>query len=450
MPVNLFRTFRNHGLSLFQAAAAVSSRPFATGPMPALEQAAGRVAGLAANGAPLPVQAPAGQSPEAWTCARLGYQLLQAELGGDAALRTRLQDQLLGSRCDPRWAGTLVSYLSYFGPDGLRRRIPYIPPDAAGPGVIPIAPDARVALLSDWGTGGRTALAVLHDLAAKQPDVLVHLGDIYYAGTPAECDRNFAQPMRAALGPDVPVFTLSGNHDMYSGGDGYYGLIARLNAGLNAGAARQRASYFCLRSTDSRWQLLAMDTGLHAYDPFEPHPLTFLNPAEEDWITARIAEFPGQTILLSHHPAVSALARIGPGGSDPWNANLRASFARFTAAGPVAAWFWGHEHTMALYAPYGGLVRGRCIGCGAIPMFTTDHPYAPLAGLRDPPALLPPRLGDDGAVLDHGYAVIALDPGSGSARAEYYGVGARPGLLFSEDLADQALLASQALLANQA
>ena len=439
MPANPFQTFRNHSLSLFQAAAAASSRPAVAGPgpMPALEQAAGRIAGLAAAGAPVPVQAPAGQGPEAWTCARLGYQLLQAELGGDAALRMRLQDQLLGSRCDPRWAGTLVSYLNYFGTDGLRRRIPYIPPDAAGPEVIPISPDARVALLSDWGTGGRTALAVLHDLAAKQPDVLVHLGDIYYAGTAAECDRNFAQPIRAALGPDLPVFTLSGNHDMYSGGDGYYGLIAR----LNAGAPRQRASYFCLRSTDSRWQFLAMDTGLHAYDPFEQHPLTFLNPAEEDWLVDRIAEFPGHTILLSHHPAVSALAGIGPGGTDPWNARLHASLARFTAAGRIAAWFWGHEHTMALYAPYGALARGRCIGCGAIPMFTADHPYAPRAGLQDPPALLSPRLGDDGTVLDHGYAVIALDPGSGSARAEYYGVGARPGLLFTEDLALSAVVA---------
>ncbi len=445
MPASPFHTFRNHGLSLFQAAAAASSRtPLqgnASGPMPALEQAAGRIAGLAAAGTPLPLQAPAGQAPEAWTCARLGYHLLQAELGNDAALRTRLQDQLLGSRCDPRWAGTLVSYLNYFGPDGLRRRIPYIPPDAAGPGVIPIAPDARVALLSDWGTGGRTALAVLRDLASRQPDVLVHLGDIYYAGTPTECERNFAQPVRAALGPDLPVFTLSGNHDMYSGGDGYYGLIARLNTGLNTGLNRQRASYFCLRSTDSRWQFLAMDTGLHAYDPFERHPLTFLNPAEEDWLVDRIAEFPGRTVLLSHHPAFSAMARIGPGGPDPWNASLRTSLARLSSAGPVAAWFWGHEHTMALYAPYGDLARGRCIGCGAIPMFTGDRPYAPRAGLQDPPALLPPRLGDDGTVLDHGYAIIALDPGSGSAHAEYYSVGARPGLLFTEDLASPALQA---------
>ena len=34
---------------------------------------------------------------------------------------------------------------------------------------------------------------------------------------------------------------------------------------------------------------------------------------------------------------------------------------------------------------------------------------------------------------DHGYAIVAMDPG-GPARAEYYGVGSRTGLLHSEAL----------------
>ena len=426
-----FRTFRDQALSVFQAAAAHVARPAAPGLMPELERAAGEVAALQAAAAPIPVQAPADVAPEAWTCARLGLQLLQAELGGDVVQRDRLQDQLLGSRCDPRWAGTLLSYLEYFGSDGHRRSIPYIRPETAGPGVIEIAADARVALISDWGTGRRTAAAVLRDLAQRRPDILVHLGDVYYAGTPSECDRNFAQPIGVILGagrPRPPVYTLSGNHDMYSGGGGYYGLIA----GLNQGGLQQRASYFCLRSQDRRWQFVAMDTGLHAYNPFEPHPLTRLDPGEVAWVEARIAEFPGQTILLSHHPLFSALARIGPGGPDPWNRNLLDSFRRFAAAGRIAAWFWGHEHTMALYAPYAGLARGRCIGCGAIPMFVADGLYAPLGGLRDPPALLPPRLANDGSIQDHGYAVVALDPAAGTARVEYYGVGARTGLLYVE------------------
>jgi hypothetical protein len=429
---NPFRTFRDHRLSIFQAAAADSLRPAGAAPMPDLQRAAAAVASLDAAGLAVPPGGPSDIRPEAWTCARLGLDLLRAELGGSPADRARLEDALTGSRCDPRWAGTLLSYLGYFGRDGQRRRIPYIPPEAAGPDVIQIADNARIALLSDWGTGRRTATAVLQDLARHQPGIVIHLGDIYYAGTAAECEDNFRRPMDLALDRarrQVPVYTLSGNHDMYSGGEGYYGLIGR----LNDGPWRQRASYFCLRSANRRWQFIAMDTGLHAYDPFERHPLTFLEPAEESWVAARIGEFPGQTVLLSHHPLFSASARIGPGGPDGWNPHLLASFRRFAAAGRVAAWFWGHEHTLALHAPFAGLARGRCIGCGAIPMFVADRPYSPLPELRSAPALLPPRLGDDGVTYDHGYAIVSLDP-DGPARADYFGVGSRTALLHSEAL----------------
>ncbi len=438
-PPALFRTVRNQRLSVFQAAAGdAATQQLATakglavapGPMPALERAAGRAAALAAAAQPIPVQAPADLSPQAWTCARLGLKLLEADLDGNAPARMALEEALAGSRCDPRWAGTLVSYLRYFGPGGERRRIPYITPASAGPEVIALPDNARVALISDWGTGRRTARAVMADLTGHRPDVLIHLGDIYYAGTADECERNFARPIRDVFGAKrPPVFTLSGNHDMYSGGEGYYGLIAR----LNGGAWRQRSSFFCLRAI--AWQFVAMDTGLHAYDPFDTHPLTFLDPEEVDWIEARIREFPGRTILLSHHPLFSALARIGPGGPRGANPRLMEQFGRFNATGQVAAWFWGHEHTMALYAPHGGLARGRCIGCGAIPMLVGDGLYAPLPELHDPAPLLPPRLGQDGRVQDHGYAVVQLG-GGGTARAEYYGFGARTGLLFSEDLTD--------------
>ena len=60
-------------------------------------------------------------------------------------------------------------------------------------------------------------------LAAQRPDVAIHLDDIYYSGTPAECDAHFLAPLRAAM-PDTRLFSLCGNHDMYSGGTGYYGL----------------------------------------------------------------------------------------------------------------------------------------------------------------------------------------------------------------------------------
>ena len=362
---NPFRTFRDHRLSIFQAAAADAVRPDGSAPMPDLQRAAAAVASLDAAGLVVPPSGPADLRPEAWTCARLGLDLLRAELGGDAADRARLEDALAGSRCDPRWAGTLLSYLGYFGRDGLRRRIPYIRPEAAGPEVIEIADNARIALLSDWGTGRRTAAAVLRDLARHQPDIVVHLGDIYYAGTAAECEDNFRLPMHQALDRarrHVPVYTLSGNHDMYSGGEGYYGLIGR----LNDGPWRQRASFFCLRSAG--WQFIGMDTGLHAYDPFEQHPLTFLELAEEDWVAARIGEFPGQTVLLSHHPLFSlrrALERAGrtPGTricSRASGASARRDGSRPGSGGMNTRWRFMHHSPGWHGGAASAAARSRC------------------------------------------------------------------------------------------
>ena len=421
-----FRTVRDQFLSVFQAAAATASA--APGPMPALERAAGRAAELAAAAQPIPVQAPADLPQHAWTCARLGLALLQAEVGTDGPARIALEEALAGSRCDPRWAGTLVSYLQYFGPGGHRRRIPYVTPGQAGPRVIALPAAARVALISDWGTGRRTARAVMADLARHRPDVLVHLGDIYYAGTPDECERNFAGPIREVFGDArPPVFTLSGNHDMYSGGAGYHALIAR----LNGPPWRQPASFFCLRGPHT--QFVAMDTGLHAYDPFDKHPLTFIDPAEIDWIEARIREFPGRTVLLSHHPLFSALSRIGPGGPDGWNPRLLDAFRRFAARRAGGGVVLGaRAHDGAVCAPCrvgpGPLHRLRCD-----PDAGGRRPVCPLPGLRDPAPLLPPRLGHDGRVQDHGYALVQTGA-DGSARAEYWGVGAKPGLLWAEDL----------------
>ncbi len=369
---------------------------------------------------PIPTVPPPGSVGDLWTCARLGLDYLEARLAGDAATAAHIASELDFAPCDPGWLTTLTAYLGYFGPGGARRAVPYRRPASIGDAVIPLSPGCRIALISDWGTGSLDACAVLRSVARQRPDVLIHLGDIYYSGTKAECEDHFLRLIEAELGPAgarIPVFTLSGNHDMYSGGDGYYGLID----GLNEGAMRQRASWFCLRSTDGAWQILATDTGVNDHDPLASLATTvetFLEPEEEAWHLARLAEFAGRTILLSHHPVFSAFYQLSErradGSLDPVNQSLAGSLRRFQAAGRVSAWFWGHEHNLCLYQPYAGLDRGRCVGNGAIPVFVADQPYTPLAGLVSPPALIGgTSLGNDGTVYNHGYTIIT--PGLGSA-----------------------------------
>lgn len=425
-----FQTVRDPLLSLFQSAAAsVARRRSAAGTditMHPLSVAVTHLALARTN----PAQAttpPAGATPEATTCAGLGLELLEALVAGNQVRRQELQNRLGFSQCDPLWAETLIDYASDLGPDGRPEPIPYIRYREMSDFVLPApAAEMRIGLIADWGTGTDEARQVAALLAQQQPDAVIHLGDIYYAGTAEECDAHFLTPLRAVL-PDTPLFSLCGNHDVYSGGKGYYGLLGRIG---------QPASYFCLRSPDNAWQILAADTGLHDRDPLdEAAALTFLEPEEELWHADKLRGFPGRTMFLTHHQPFSAFSQIGPAAQhSPVNPNLMASHARLMEAGRIDAWFWGHEHDLKIYAPYRGVKAGRDIGFGAIPVTASPNLTVPLAGLLDPPALMRNLSLDvvDGAYT-HGFALLDL---RASATAVSYWMLTRPDWPIFQEILD--------------
>ncbi len=434
-------TYRDHLSSLFQSAAGdliSGQRPGA--PAPGMDnplvRATSCIAGLWDDRLPVPAAAPAGIAQGAWECAKQGWALLQAQAAGNTALVAQLQAEDKFGDCDLGWAKVILDYAGLLAASGMRDVIPYIPPSAAMQ-PLPMKSGAVVALLSDWGTGTAAATQLLEQVAAHNPDVLIHLGDIYYSGTAGECVNNFEAIVKKVFNrpaSPVSVFTLAGNHDMYSGGEGYYGLLQR----LNPPPCVQPASFFCLRSGDNKWQFVAMDTGLHDDDPFNVDTvLTFLNPDEESWHAARIAEFPGKTILLSHHQLFSALAPIGPlnaeGASEPVNPYLQTSYVRFAEAAQqnIAAWFWGHEHTLTIYQD-DTLARGRCIGHGAIPVLGVPPPALPK--LTYSPKYLNLSLPMDSLnYYAHGFAILRLGA-DGAGTADYYNQLA-PGVpMFSETL----------------
>ena len=144
-----------------------------------------------------------------------------------------------------------------------RKQIPYVVyknlSDFVVDGKLPA--QAKVAIVGDWGTGQDAAKLVLRQIANKKPDVVIHLGDIYYAGTQFEVDNYFLQPWKQILNLarliQFPTFSLAGNHDMYSGGVPYYQMIQT--------ELGQPASYFCLRNAN--WQFVGLDTGYHDHNP---------------------------------------------------------------------------------------------------------------------------------------------------------------------------------------
>jgi predicted phosphodiesterase len=427
-------TFRHPALSLWQSAlhqaitrrtaAAMAAGPAAAGLAatrddPRMVATLGAVRGFVTGTPP----SAALVASDLTTCAGLYVKLalakFKARFTGDQSEVTYLENQISFSVCDPLWAEALVDYGEFLALGGT---IPYVnyPPGEIGSfavlDTLPDKPTVTVALLADWGTGMEDARALLTQVKAKNPDVVIHLGDIYYAGTAGEVQSNFLAVYGSVFGapgaPGVPpLYTLSGNHDMYAGGAGYYGMLPALG---------QPASYFCLRNAG--WQLLAMDTGLNDRDPFTVLTnLTYLNPPEVPWQQDKLVNAAGRkTILLSHHQLFSAFDSVGQdvdGRSLAWNPNLQAAFTRGgqSLLPQVAYWFWGHEHNLEVYQPYIGLACGRCIGAGAIPMLAADNPYTPAQGNTLPPGesalpqLIPnTMLANDGTVYDHCYAIVAL------------------------------------------
>jgi len=381
------------------------------------------------SGKPVPEVDSAGNAIE--ECAKLAAEYVWAEITRDTAKAQALEDSLRFGTCDPLWLTALAIYLDW---KASLAPVPYVRFTNMSDFVIPLPDkaDLIVGLIADWGTGLDDAKWLLAELMKKNPDVLIHLGDIYYAGTDDEDRQNFLNIVNAAAS-NIPVYTLSGNHDMYSGGGPYYALLSELNSSPSLQPYQQRASYFCLRNAN--WQLLAMDTGLHDCDPFTVSGnITFLDPQEAAWHIDKLTNSGGrQTVLFSHHQLFTAFGSgvgQGPLGQPlAYNPKLYEVFVPFLDK--VALWLWGHEHCFDFFNSCLGLKKGRCIGASAIPSLQAQNPYGliqnpDLQGQDSLPTLAPGMLelsvtGD--GVYFHNYAIMTLRSPSSEfqdSKIEYY------------------------------
>jgi hypothetical protein len=251
--------------------------------------------------------------------------------------------------------------------------------------------DAKVVMLGDWGTSNPDCKALLKAIwDQERPDAFVHLGDIYYSGSKEECDDNFYnifQDVAKDLGIKTvpPVFTIPGNHEYYSFGEGFYYLIDKMNTGNQ----KQDASYFCLRTEDSQWQFLGMDTGQDDNNPYVTHLYPFAPQLYGDqgdhgelvWHQDKLKNFSGKTIMMSHHQLFTPdEANLIDSDVEPYfNRYLHGYFAPYF--NKISAWYWGHEHSLALYNNnIFGLSKGRLLGSSSYEVpddagyYNTDYP----------------------------------------------------------------------------
>jgi len=232
-----------------------------------------------------------------------------------------------------------------------------------------LAPDGsiRIALAGDWGTGTDLAQQVADSMVSTSPELTIHLGDIYYVGTPDEVNQNCLGKNTAAYQGvswrkgTKGSFALNGNHEMYSGGSGYFDDFIVTLGIPSSQDQRQLRSYFCLETPV--WRILGIDTGYNSDTLFGDCKL---EQPLLDWLQKVInpVNHRKPTVLLSHHQWFSGFGD----GNYTKPAEQIAPFLK----DQEIVWLWGHEHRLSLYNRYPSsdnnlTVYARCIGHGGMP-----------------------------------------------------------------------------------
>ena len=233
------------------------------------------------------------------------------------------------------WAKSLLTWFKGLKPH------PWQTADAAAE---PMPNKSRVAVLGDWGSGlyGAPVCAASIQNDPNDYQVLLHLGDVYYSGTKDEINDRFLNlwPKK----PNAISRACNANHEMYTGGYGYFGMILK--------EFKQKASYFALQN--DHWLLAGLDT---AYEEWE------LVNEQVAWLTNLIDNAGDRRVVLfSHHQLFS--------WADKVQTKMQSQLAALLNNKKIFAWYWGHEHRCVIYDqhPVWG-IHGRCIGHSGYPYF---------------------------------------------------------------------------------
>jgi hypothetical protein len=311
--------------------------------------------------------------------------------------------------------------------------------------------DPVLGIVGDWGTGyypdehgalcpAQRVMDQITDPACSPAiDYLIHLGDVYYAGTdwrplPDEEEKNFYH-----LWPDQGQgrnFTLNSNHEMYGAASGYF-LVTLQEGGKFAG--QNGMSYFAL--TYGPWLVLCLDSGYYS-DAYNGRKFYMDGAIGTDALDCQIQwveqfrSHPGPIMVMTHHGGCDTLT----GSVTPLYKQVLAALGR-----PPTLWYWGHVHNGIVYDTlndFGAIpvitypTRGRCCGHGAIP-FGNAWGLQDREGKTDPNILyyahtpdpaLPDTSGPKPANprVRNGYALVTLHKDGGFTEAFYETGAAKP------------------------
>jgi hypothetical protein len=275
-----------------------------------------------------------------------------------------------GRRIFDRFSITDIGWVSSKVAEGIRLFRGRKPFNDKPANPMEIGEQARVILVGDWATGlpraQKVATAMRYEvqtsLAKNQDTHIIHLGDAYYSGFEYEYKNRFLPywPIKSDEASKAGSWSLSGNHDMYSGGYGYFDTLLKDPRFVRQG----QASFF--RLYNKYWQILGLDT---AWDD------NGLKDPQSAWVRDTLDSNRQKSIMLTHHQLFSAYE-----GAPDVGRVLRDKLGWALTGDQIYAAFWGHEHRCVLYNTWGTIKYPRLIGHGGVPVYTTHgktDPYPP-------------------------------------------------------------------------
>ena len=269
---------------------------------------------------------------------------------------------------DPGWAYSLILYILYKLDIGSYQKADF----GNLPQTIQFSGNTlKIAILGDWGTGkwqdgsdaNGPAIAVRDKAASLDPDIAIHLGDVYYAGTEdgvfgigsGEEEDNFVTLWKPAR---LGNFTLNSNHEMYDGGNGYFSVA------LKAAAFRQQngTSYFALEF--GNWLILGLDSAYS--DPSHLYMDGAINEQQIQFIQG-LPLAGKRIVVMTHHNPIDykGTTIVNQGKPDCLWQQVSDALGR-----APDFWYWGHLHNGIAYSDQsitGPSTYGRCVGHGAFP-----------------------------------------------------------------------------------
>jgi calcineurin-like phosphoesterase family protein len=238
-----------------------------------------------------------------------------------------------------------------------------------------IANTVNIAIVGDWGNGAAAASSVMQQIVGLHPDYIIHLGDVYYGGTPAQGDPNSGHYFSlneestnlVGAWPAAYAgksFTLNSNHEMYGGANGlFYDALLPASTPFSA-----QGGLSCFILQYGGWTILGLDSA-YSGSSIDAFMSGKLGSAQIAWIQS-LQLNPAQTIVLTHHTGFAydcssvfslwSEVKAALSGNDPF------------------AWYWGHAHNGIVYqdlvtipvpgkADFTTKTYARCAGHGALP-----------------------------------------------------------------------------------